>query len=548
MVWLGLLFIAATALAVVVYVMLDLENNPHASAYYDLLQYALVLPALLLFWRRSQGKSMPLPSIPDVRGSVIVVFAVLTAIVGYSYDHGHTISDESSYSFQARVFASGHLKAEPMPGATSSVPATPPEIYFEHQVHTVRGWFSKYPPGWPLALAIGYFLRCPWLVNPILGVLLLLLVNHVASLWGRPTQTAAVLMAGVSAYTVLYSIGFMSHALAAVVGLTALAAALHAVRTECLRAAVLCFAMVVLGTGIRPYTGAVIALLCTAYTLYGFRSKPRLLWPACGMICAAGLFSAALLLLVNRTYTGSFLLSPYAYSRGTTRVQELTLVPSVIFHNLLQAWRWSLTDTIRTTFPFVFIAAVYACWKEREFRRELIFLAFLFPMLVIAHLFQSEGSGSFDGERYYYEGYAALCVVAARGFLLIASHWRVRNRAAIVALTSLAAAQAVFIVFVIRDVESHLAPSQMAYRASVQNPVPKLVFLSGQTPAFTAKHVNWNDANWKLAPTVFLNDPGIAGRDEVACRFSDSAYRVVSYDERIRQAVSHDFIAVCLAR
>jgi hypothetical protein len=239
--------------------MLDLQNNPHASAYYDLLQYALVLPALLLFWRRSQGKSMPLPSIPDVRGSVVVVFAVLTAIVGFSYDHGHTISDESSYSFQARVFASGHLKAEPMPGATSSVPATPPEIYFEQQVHTVRGWFSKYPPGWPLALAIGYSLRCPWLVNPILGVLLLLLVNHVASLWGRPTQTAAVLMAGVSAYTMLYSIGFMSHALAAVVGLTALAAALHAVRTERLRGCVLCFAMVVLGTEIRPYTGAVIA-------------------------------------------------------------------------------------------------------------------------------------------------------------------------------------------------------------------------------------------------------------------------------------------------
>ena len=546
--WPGILFIGAAALSVVVYVILALSASPHASAFYVLLQYALVFPALLLCWRRSRSEPIAHLSIPDFRGLVIVVFAVLTAIVGFSYDHGHTIADESSYFFQARVFASGHLKAEPMPGATASVQTTPPEIYFEHQVHTVRGWFSKYPPGWPLALAIGYLLRCPWLVNPILGVLLLLLVNHLAGLWGRPTQTAAVLVAAVSAYTLLYSIGFMSHALAAVVGLTALAAILHAVRTERLRGLVLGFAMVVLGTEIRPYTGAVIALLCTACTAYGFRRKPKLLLPAFAIVCAAGLFSVSLLLLVNRTYTGNFLLSPYAYKRGVAQVQELTLDPSVIARNLRQVWRWSFTDTLRTTFPFVFIAAAYACWKEREFRRESIFLALLFPMLVIAHIFQSEGSASFDGERYYYEGYAALCVVAARGFLLVTSNWRVGNRAAMVALTVFAATQTVFIGFVIGDVESRLTPWRMAYRASMANPIPKLVFLSGEAPAFTAKHGNWNEANWKSEPTVFLNDPGTARRDEIACRFGDSAFRVVSYDERIREAVSRDFIAACPAR
>jgi hypothetical protein len=547
-VWPGILFIGATALAAGVYVLLEIANNSHASAYYDLLQYALILPALLWFWRRSQGESTAPVSMPDLRGALIVVFFVLTAIVGSTYDHGHTISDESSYLFQARVFASGHLKAEPMPGATANAAATPREIYFEHQIDTVRGWFSKYPPGWPLALAIGYWLHCPWLVNPVLGVLLLLLVNHVAGMWGRPTQIAAVLMASASAYTMLYSIGFMSHALAAVAGLAALAAILHAVRTERLIGVVLCFAMVALGTGVRPYTGAVIALLCSAYTVYGFRHKPKRLWPAFGIICAAGLCSITLFLLVNRTYTGEFLLSPYAYSRGAARVPELTVNSSVIFHNLAQAWRWSLTDTVRTTFPLVLLAAGFACWKEREYRREVIFLALLFPMLAIAHIFQSEGSGSFDGERYYYEGYAGLGVVAARGFLLVTSDWRVGRRAVMTVLISLTAVQAVLIAFVIRDVESHLAPSRMAYRASMESPIPKLVFLSGDAPAFTAKHVNWNDANWKSEPVTFLNDPGIARRDEVACRFGDSAYRVVSYDEKLRKAVSRDFEGACPAR
>jgi hypothetical protein len=326
------------------------------------------------------------------------------------------------------------------------------------------------------------------------------------------------------------------------------ASILHAVRTERLTGVVLCFAMVVFGTGVRPYTGAVIALLCTGYAVYGLRRKPNLLWPAFAIICAAGLCSVTLFSLVNRTYTGEFLVSPYAYSRGTARVPELTLSASIIFHNLMQAWRWSLTDTVRTTFPLVFVAAVYACWKEREFRRELIFLALLFPMLVIAHVFQSEGSGSFDGERYYYEGYAALCVVAARGFLRIAGDWRIGRRTALVTLTALAAAQTVVLGFVIRDVESHLAPSQVAYRASVASPIPRLVFLSGDAPPFVSKHVNWNEANWKSAATVFLNDPGPDRRDEVACRFGAAAYRVVSYDGRIREAISHNFAAACAAR
>lgn len=537
-------FIGAATLAVMVYVILDLSHNSHANVSHLLMQYALVFPALILFWRRSQGASRSLRSIPDLRVPVILVFAVLTTFISFSYDQGYTIPDESSYVFQARVFASGHLKAEPMPGATMSVQTTPTEIHFEHQIHTVRGWFSKYPPGWPLALAIGYYLRCSWLINPILGIVLLLMVNYLASLWGRPTQIIAVLVAAASAYTVHYSTGFMSHSLAAVVGLTALTASFYAIRTERLSAVALCFAMVVLGTEIRPYTGAVIALLCAVCTLYGFRGTPRLFNWALAIMSVAGVISVALFLLINHIYTGEFLLSPYAYQRGVAKVQELTLDPFVIAYNLWHTWRWALTATVLNTFPFVFVAAGYACWKEREYRRELLFLALLFPMLVTAHAFQTEGSSSFGGERYYYEGYAALCVVAARGFWLVMSDWRIRNTAGILALMVFGAIQAVFIVSLIRNAESRVFPRKLAYRASVAKPTPKLVFLRADG-SFMPKDWNWNDANWKSSPTVFLIDPGIARRDAVACLFGDSAYRVVSYEEKREQALANDFVTVC---
>jgi hypothetical protein len=194
------------------------------------------------------------------------------------------------------------------------------------------------------------------------------------------------------------------------------------------------------------------------------------------------------------------------------------------------AWRWALTDTRAFTFPLVFAAAIYACRNERVFRRELIALALLFPMLAVAYLFQSESSSSFDGERYYYEGYAALCIVAARGYLLLIEKWRVRPRAATAGVAVLAALHVLFIAIMIRDVETRLEPWRDAYAASVAQPRPELVFLRGTAAAFPPKHANWNEARWRTAQTIFLNDPGASERDQVACRFHRPVYRVVTYD------------------
>lgn len=523
---------------------LEFRHNTHSRLAFDVLLYAAVLPALLRFWWRNRGDAEP-PSLPDLRIPCAIIFGLITGIVGFTYDHGHTLPDESSYLFQARIFAAGEVKAEPMPGAQASSPAAPPEIYFEHQAHTTRGWFSKYPPGWPLALAAGYLAGCPWLLNPALGLVLLLLVNRLARPWGQATQNLAVILTAFSAYTMLYSTGFLSHAFIAAVGMAAIAAAFRGVRTGRLGWIVLCFLLVVASTEIRPYTGAVIAAWCAGYTLLATRKNARLLYSSIAVIAVAAIASVALVLAVNKIYTGSYTVSPYAYSRGLTHVRELTFNPSVIAHNIASNWRWTFTDTLAFTFPLVFIAAVYGCLKEREFRRELITLSLLFPMLAAAYLLQSESSSSFDGERYYYEGYAALCIVAARGYLLLMRNWQVRRDAARTGVAALAALQALFIVIMVRDVEARLRPWRAAWEASIAAPRPALVFLGGTSAEFPAKHANWNDARWQTAQTIFLNDPGPASRARVACRFQRPAYRVVTFDVRTQQVLFSDRAASC---
>ncbi len=539
------LLAVAIVVAAAVAIGLDVEHSSHSCLAFDFLLYAGVFPALLWFWWEHRAANPEPPLFPDLRVPCAVVFALITGITGFSYDHGHTLPDESSYLFQARVFAAGEVKAEPMPGAQASSPAAPREIYFEHQAHTIRGWFSKYPPGWPLALAVGYLAHCPWLLNPLLGLVLLALVNHLARPWGRATQNLAVMLMALSAYTMLYSTGFLSHAFLAAVGMAAMAAAFEGVRSGRLAWIILCFVLVVAGTQIRPYTGLVVALWCSGYTLIAARNNRALLWRSAAVITVAAIASIALVLWVNHIYTGSYTLSPYAYSRGLAKVKELTFSPFRIAHNLVAAWRWALTDTLAFTFPLAFAAAVYGFLEERVFRRELITLALLVPMLFGAYLFQGESSSSFDGERYYYEGYAALCIVAARGCLLLLDRWRVRPRAAAAGVAALAALHVVFIVIMLHDVQTRLTPWRAAWEASTAQPRPALVFLGGTSAAFPPKHANWNDARWQTAPTIFLNDPGPARRDDVACRFHRAAYRVVTYDVKSGRILVSNRAASC---
>src|SRR5262249_16028850 len=78
--------------------------------------------------------------------------------------------DGYSYLYQAKLFASGKLYAED--------PIYDPAQPFYDCVETSclrddQGHrFSKYPPGWPVFLAVGVKLDAPWLVDPLLGALL----------------------------------------------------------------------------------------------------------------------------------------------------------------------------------------------------------------------------------------------------------------------------------------------------------------------------------------------------------------------------------------
>jgi hypothetical protein len=431
-----------------------------------------------------------------------------------------------------------------MPGAQSNILATPDEIFFVHTIQTPTGWYAKYPPGWPLILAIGYLLHCVWLINPILGVTQLFLVWRLARPWGTTTQVLAVLIISSSAYMLISNVGFMSHAAEAVICLLAVGTLLKAVRGTSLRYVVITFVLVVAATQIRLYTGAVLAVFCSAIAFFEFSRQRALLLRVCVIVAAAGCLALGLFLFENWLYTGSALLSPYSVYRGGMNVDEFTLNPLEICREA-HIWRWAVAETIRVTFPFMFLAAAYACWKETSYRRQLVYLSLLFPMLIIAYTADPAASGSFDGERFYFEGFCAISIVAARGIYLLASNWQVKRKALLTGLAVLIGLQIPSVAFTANDIKESLRLYRQAYDLAQTAPILPLVFLSTSPSHFSSKQVNWNDANWRQARTVYLNDPGANRRDEVACRFGRRSYRLIQFNENDNSMYKTDRTASC---
>lgn len=525
------------------------SRGTHASFYYLVLMYGVLLPISLVYLRSNHASSSrPAWSLAPVQVPVVFIALIAILFVSWSAANGRIISDESAYRFQARTYASGRIAAPPMPGASADARSRPPEIFFEHTIQAPWGWFSKFPPGWPLVLTLGYWLHIPWLINPLLAMVQLGCGWHLARPFGRTCQILAVTFIASSVYFLMWSVGFMAHACEATLALLALTCVLKSVHNGSVGWLATGFALVFVTTQVRPFTGAVIAAVCASIALFAFRTRTRLLIGAAGVIALTAVLSGCGFLLHNWIYTGDPFLSPYAALHGGRDVEEITLQAARILKNLVGITRWELTDTVRSMFPFLLLLAAYAVWRERQYRFEVISLSLLFPALILAHTIKTEPSGVYNGNRFYYEGFAAIAIAGARGCQLLIEHWRITRPQLLTGLAAMLVLQALQCAWgmkaVMRADEPYVAMYDYAHR-ELHTP---LVFVHDSSPVFTAKHTNWNDVQWPSSPTIYLMDPGPERRDQVACRFGRPLWSVISFDPETRRISSTNGRAVCVGQ
>lgn len=134
------------------------------------------------------------------------------------------VPDELGYLHQARTFAGGHL--------TAPSPPAPEFHYVSWGVHDHDRWYAVFPPGYGVALALGEVAGVPWLINPILGAALVLLLflfaEDVLGKDGWGARVALLLYLG-SWFRLMHAGSFMAHPTAALAALLAVVGLLRGV-------------------------------------------------------------------------------------------------------------------------------------------------------------------------------------------------------------------------------------------------------------------------------------------------------------------------------
>ncbi|GEM_PF-572715 len=332
------------------------------------------------------------------------------------FDRVPHIHDEAAYLFQARIFLAG--------GVTAPLPPVPEAFDFPHVVNVER-WYTIYPPGFPLLLALGLLAGAPWLINPLLAAFAVILFFGLgAEIYDRRTGVAAAVLGSLSIWHLLMSSTMMSHTASMVFNALFLLFFFRSLREPtfgrgwaagaCLGAAFL----------IRPYNAAVFGLpfliVLGVRSLSGFKARWRNLL---GLALAGGICLGAFL-AYNTATTGSPLKPGYiarygpAYSvifgRAATLDYDFTPLVSAlqIGENMAainsDLFGWPLTSL--WLLPFAF----WAGWKRREERgRDLLLLAGFASMVVGFFFFW--GAFIVLGARMFFDALPLLILLSAKG-------------------------------------------------------------------------------------------------------------------------------------
>ena len=452
---------------------------------------------------------------------------------------GIDLPDESVYLFQARSLLTGHLTAEAPPPTVTNSPALAKTFGFDHHILFKDRWFGKYPPGWPAILAIGLALHLEWLVNPLLGLAVLLITQQISRhLFGDSVSRTALCFLIASPFFTMNFVGYMSHPACALFLTLATLFALRGSRSHSsfeLYLMVLCLAA---SFWVRPFTAVCMGFVLFVYVFWALRehtAKLLRLGFVAGMV-GVGLFSS--LLIYNRALSGSLWITPYALARRTDFPIELSFAFSSILRNIRAITLYSVGDTLAASFCFVFILAAYGLFREREHRQEAYVLAGLFVCLVLGHLLQKETSTSYIGERYYVEAYFAVAILAARGWWLYRTRWN---------LTPIAVGRLV-VLLVFLQIFQFVAYSRTAFlsrhayhaveaTAEDLNLRNAIVFMGTRSEYFQPHWFNANQADWKHAEVVYLRDPGSDHRSEVTRVLHRTNWVLITYLDPQRKAI-----------
>lgn len=375
-------------------------------------------------------------------GSAFLLSALLCV---FAYERFPHVPDEVVYIHHARYLAEGHLALPPPP-----VPAAFDVDLMEYEP---TRWYSPVPPGWPFALAVGAFVGAPWLVNPLLaGINVLLTSALLGCFYSRRAAERAALLLALSPWFIFLGMSFMPHQLMLTCALVA------ALGVVCARQTGRTWWGLIAGAGIgavsliRPLDGVIVGLLIGVWAI-GIGGS-RLKFRSLAALAIGTAMVGALVFPYNRMLTGdplSFPINSYvskhytpnanAYGFGPDRGMGWptdpnpghTPVDGLINANLntfsinMDLFGWATGSLI--------LVAWLLCsgaWRRTESMLFAVVLGF-----ALAYFPYYFSGGPDFGARYWFAAVVALVALTVRAADVLAERWGARPWAAIAAMTAM---------------------------------------------------------------------------------------------------------------
>ena len=112
--------------------------------------------------------------------------------------------DEYAYQISAQLFSQGKI----------AIPSPQPSYFFNVLSCVNNGsFYGKYPPGWPVLLALGNHLGLDWLINPCFGLLSLIVIYFfIRTLFSPVIANTAMILTLALSYFIFNSSCLMPHA------------------------------------------------------------------------------------------------------------------------------------------------------------------------------------------------------------------------------------------------------------------------------------------------------------------------------------------------
>jgi hypothetical protein len=228
--------------------------------------------------------------------AAIWVIVLAAALSFFSYEWHPHVPDEVIYLYHARYLAAGML--------TLPAPPVPEAFSFYMIPYEASRWYSIFSPGWPAVLAVGVLAGAPWLVNPILaGLNVLLAYLFIQEINNRRTARLAILLLCASPWYIFMSMNFMAHTFTLTCVLAAALGLAWARRTGQVGWGWLAGAAVGVVSLIRPLDGAIVGGLLGLWAI-GFGGQ-RLKTPAIVAFGLSAVGVGAIVFPYNQQITGS---------------------------------------------------------------------------------------------------------------------------------------------------------------------------------------------------------------------------------------------------